>query len=381
MKFRLSLCLLFLLAGAPLAAQTRYVAFGDSITEGFGDEEGAGGYPARLQELLEKAGVNAVVINAGFGGERTPEGVDRVAGELAAARGDVLLLMEGTNDITRDIDIETTRQNLNEMARKAEGRGNDVVHATLIPRIPAARNDGENIVNNQLAREIRDLANRRGRRLVDPFELLSGIPGLFERYYAGAGLEGDPVGHLNADGYDLLAQMFFDVLTGIDKVPPVVGATTPENAAQGVRGDTDIVVDVLDFGAGIDPANLALLVNGSVVASTASGDSEKTTLTFDPAENLQGVVTVGLRARDIATPANTVDREIGRFIVAGTIFLVGDVDRNGRVDGADLVRLALRFGARRGERRFSTASDLNNDGAIDGLDLAALTANFGQSSF
>ena len=88
-----------------------------------------------------------------------------------------------------------------------------------------------------------------------------------------------------------------------------------------------------------------------------------------------------LRARDRATPPNQVDRSIARVVVAGTTFLAGDLTQDGRVDGADLVRLALHFGARNGEQRFLTAADLNGDRVVDGMDLAALAANFGRSSF
>jgi hypothetical protein len=50
------------------------------------------------------------------------------------------------------------------------------------------------------------------------------------------------------------------------------------------------------------------------------------------------------------------------------------------VDGADLIRLALRFGARRGESRFLPGADLNGDSVVDGADLAVLSSNFGRSS-
>jgi len=88
---------------------------------------------------------------------------------------------------------------------------------------------------------------------------------------------------------------------------------------------------------------------------------------------------VTLRARDLASPPNSVDRQIARFYTAGTAFLGGDIDRDGRVDGNDLVRLARAFGARLGASRYSASADLNADGVVDGVDLAVLASNFGRS--
>ncbi|MND05709.1 hypothetical protein D3C83_266710 [compost metagenome] len=51
------------------------------------------------------------------------------------------------------------------------------------------------------------------------------------------------------------------------------------------------------------------------------------------------------------------------------------------MDGADLLRFALAFGASQGQGRYNSRIDLNLDGIIDGEDLALLAANFGESSF
>jgi hypothetical protein len=91
---------------------------------------------------------------------------------------------------------------------------------------------------------------------------------------------------------------------------------------------------------------------------------------------------VGLRTRDLATPtANVFDRDVARVLIAGTVVLEGDLDRDGRVDGRDLVELGRRFGARQGDPLYLARADINGDTLIDGTDLARLAANFGRTSF
>lgn len=385
-KVLAALPLLTVAAASAASAQTNYLAFGDSVTEGVGDDStrppAERGYAFRLEQLLLQAGQPADVENHGLGGERTPEGLTRLDIVLDEnPGGDVLLLMEGTNDISQGISLETTIDNLRAMATKAERRGMQVVHATVIPRIPEAEVDPNNLLNQQLNGLIRNMAGTQGRDLADPFEVFNQQSNLFERFYVPPA--GDPVGHPNAAGYDLIARVFFDLITGVDSVPPVHGVIRPVNGARGVQPATAIDVDVWDFGRGIDlsTTTLALLVNGQVVPATVTGDAKRVKLFYQPAQPLSGSVTVGLRARDLATPPNLVDRQIARFRTAGTALLDGDLNEDGRVDGTDLVSFARRFGASRGERRYERNADFNDDGRIDGQDLATLAANFGRSSF
>jgi lysophospholipase L1-like esterase len=362
-------------------AQTAYIAFGDSITAGVGDDDlrTEKGYPPRLEALLQGGGLNAVVENYGVPGEDTVQGLARINGVLneAALSGDVLILMEGTNDISRSIPVETTRFNLNQMAERAENRGISVIHSTTIPRLPDAKYDSANITNTWLNQNIRDMAGRRGRKLADPFEAFSTTPNLFALYYYQG--KDDPVGHPNAAGYDFLAQIYFDVIRNVDHIPPVTGLVSPAHGAKEVSPSAPITVEVWDFGAGIDLAATNLKVDGVATAVVPTGDPKHAILTYQPPTPLTGIVSVGLSSRDLATPPNTVDREVVTFTIAGTQLLTGDLDQNGRVDGADLLRFARRFGARLGDILYSPSADFNNDGMVDGQDLAVLANNFGKS--
>ena len=372
-------CVLALSAGAA-SAQTRYVAFGDSITEGVGDEpeREEKGYPPRLESLLQQAGRNAVVVNRGVGAERTPEGLSRIDSVLDEG-GDVLLLMEGTNDITRFISHETTSFNLRAMADRAEARGFEVVHATLVPRIPDARVDADNIGNNRLNQRIRDIAGRFDRDLADHFEVFSTLPNPFATHYFGSPEDG--VGHPNARGYDLMARTWLEVIVGEDTVPPVAGRTSPNYGAVDVSPAGSVSVDVWDFGSGLDLAATSLVLNGVEVSADLTGGTRGANLRYRPPRPFQGTIHVALRSRDQATPANTVDREVSYFRIEGAPEegLRGDIDGDGRVDGADLVRLALAFGAGRGESRYAAAADLDSSGRVDGQDLAILASNFGRT--
>lgn len=363
----------------PATAQTpRWIAFGDSITEGVGDERGRPdpGYPGRLETILAGRGINADVVNAGLAGETTGAALSRV-GSVLNQGGAKFLLMEGTNDVNEKISVETIVFNLNQIADRAEARGMEVTLATVVPRLPTANTDGTNLVTSELAGEIRELASRTNRRLADPFEVFFyQTPNFTETHYVG----GSDRLHPNNTGYTLLAQIFADALSNIDRVPPVIGDFAPANAATEVPGTSPIVLDLYDFGTGVDIANTRLLVNGEVVTTTTEAASRRVTLLYQPSAPLRGQVTVSYRSRDLANPANTVERKLSEFLIAGTVFIDGDVTRDGRVDGADLVALAVRFGARRGDLRYLTNADIDRDGIIDGDDLALLANNFGRTS-
>ncbi len=381
---RAGLCSALVLWGAllswgshPVAAQTTvFVGFGDSITAGTGDdpEREETGYPPRLEVLLVSAGVDAQVINEGVGAERTPEGLARLP-DVLAGPGNVLLLMEGTNDISRSISPETTLFNLNEMARQASSAGWQTIHATLIPRLLNARFDPSNTENQRLCQRIRNLAGNNGRQLVDPFEIYSNLPDLYGTYYWDDPI--DPVGHPNPAGYDVLARAFFNVITGVDAVAPVAGLVIPADGDSGVAPDVEIEVDVWDFGDGIDLAGTSVLVDGVPVSVQATSSAGLAQLRYRPPQTLSGAVTLVLQSRDVA--GNTTQREISRFTITGSVSLNGDLDSDGRVDGQDLIAFARRFGAVQGQARYAAAADFNRDGTINGTDLAVLADNFGRS--
>lgn len=313
--------LVTLLLSAPAAGQDRYLAFGDSVTEGFGfdgDCEENCGFPPRLETMLQGDGLSVTVENHGLGGERTNEGLVRletVLDDRNAGPGDVLLLMEGTNDITRGISPETTLFNLDEMARLALLEGVPTVHATLIPRYPEATVDAENVLNQSLARDIRDLAFTRSRNLVDSWEVYSQTPDLFNTYYFVPDFF-DPVGHPNPAGFDLLATTFFDALTGRDNVPPVVGFVEPEDGSTGLSSLARLKVRLYDFGSGISPGLAGLTINGiGVPVDVSNGGDNWLDVVYDPLDPLPSEVVLRVQGGDRDFPSNTLDRQVATYEV------------------------------------------------------------------
>jgi lysophospholipase L1-like esterase len=367
--------LLLLAAASGVRAQTTYVAFGDSITEGVGDDPNRAekGYPPRLEALLQQRGQTAEVRNEGVAGETTAEGLSRINRVLEPG-DDTLLLMEGTNDIGLRISNETIAFTVDQIAERAETRGLTVVHATVLPRLNTSL-DPLNLITGEFNGLIRDFAWSDERRLADPFEVFFRLTPNYGQYYW------DKL-HPNAAGYDLMARVFADVLTNVDTVPPVTGRLSPSNDAQNVSPNAPLVIDLYDFGAGIDLANTRLLIDDQVVDTPLTGSSRKLEIRYTPPQPWRGVVRVRLRSRDLATPTpNQIDKEITQFVISGTTFLNGDVDRDGRVDGTDLLAFAPHFGSRRGEGRYAGFADINVDDQVDGADLALLASNFGKTSF
>ncbi|HEV8583212.1 MAG TPA: dockerin type I domain-containing protein, partial [Thermoanaerobaculia bacterium] len=111
-----------------------------------------------------------------------------------------------------------------------------------------------------------------------------------------------------------------------------------------------------------------------------TGNTRLAQFAYQPPAPLSGTVRVGLRSRDLAVPANAVDREIARFTIRGTNQIQGDLSGDGRVDGTDLILFGRAFGSFPGDRNWNDNADFNNDAKIDGSDLAVLASNFGRST-
>ena len=110
--------------------QQKIIAFGDSLTAGFGiphDEA----YPAALQAILDADGYPYEVINAGVSGETSAGGVRRLDWVLEERDVAVLILELGANDGLRGLRPSEMKKNLNTIIDAAESRGIPVLLAGL----------------------------------------------------------------------------------------------------------------------------------------------------------------------------------------------------------------------------------------------------------
>ncbi len=89
------------------------VAFGDSLTAGFGAEPGKS-YPDFLQRELDRRGLHWRVVNAGVSGDTTTDGLNRV-GEVLGYHPAIVVVEFGGNDGLRGLPVDTTRSNLDQI--------------------------------------------------------------------------------------------------------------------------------------------------------------------------------------------------------------------------------------------------------------------------
>lgn len=133
----IGLILSLLLAAAPAAAETvRLIAFGDSLTAGYGLPEGDGLVP-QLRAWMAARGEEVEIVQAGVSGDTTAGGRARLDWALT---GDVqgIVLELGGNDVLRGLPPAEARANLAAMIETAHAKGLEV----LLVGVPVAANYG-----------------------------------------------------------------------------------------------------------------------------------------------------------------------------------------------------------------------------------------------
>lgn len=97
----------------------KIVAFGDSLTAGFGLTEKES-YPYLLQQKLDAEGYNYEVLNLGVSGETSYGGLERIDWVLEQENINVLILELGANDLLRGLPVEKMKENLGTIIKKAK---------------------------------------------------------------------------------------------------------------------------------------------------------------------------------------------------------------------------------------------------------------------
>lgn len=124
---------LALLFASPAQAREKLVlAFGDSLTAGYGLKPNES-FPAQLQAALVKGGIRARVHNAGVSGDTSAAGRARMGWVIASlkAKPDLVILELGANDMLRGLKPDQTRANLDAMLADLKRRGIPVLLAGM----------------------------------------------------------------------------------------------------------------------------------------------------------------------------------------------------------------------------------------------------------
>ena len=159
---------------------TNVIAFGDSLTAGYGAQPGDD-YPSKLSGMIGTS-----VINTGVSGDTTESALARIEGDVLSHDPRIVIVGLGGNDFLQGVPIATTERNLRSAIRAIHGAGAMVV--VLGFRFPSLSSDYERMYVN-VARDERCLL----------------IPDLLHGILADPSMKSDEI-HPNARGYELMAE-------------------------------------------------------------------------------------------------------------------------------------------------------------------------------
>lgn len=128
-KASLAVCLLAF-GSAAVADEIVIVAFGDSLTHGYG-LPAADGFVPQLQDWLRDQGEDVRLINAGVSGDTTSGGLARL-GWVLSDDVDAVILELGGNDMLRGIAPVEARRNLAAILSEISARGVPVLVAGML---------------------------------------------------------------------------------------------------------------------------------------------------------------------------------------------------------------------------------------------------------
>ncbi len=103
------------------SSRPKIIAFGDSLTAGFGLSEKES-YPYLLQERLKADGYDYQVVNAGVSGDTSLGGLERADWVLEQDNVKIVIIELGANDLLRGTSVSKMRSNLDQIIRKAKSK-------------------------------------------------------------------------------------------------------------------------------------------------------------------------------------------------------------------------------------------------------------------
>lgn len=154
--FKLFAVIVLFVSTPALAADKLVVAFGDSLSAGYGLKP-AESFPVQLEAALRRGGTPARVHNAGVSGDTTAQGRARLGFVLRSlkAKPDLVILQLGGNDMLRAIDPAQTEANLSAILADLKKRGIPVLLAGMLaaPNMGKAYQTRFDAVYPKLARQ------------------------------------------------------------------------------------------------------------------------------------------------------------------------------------------------------------------------------------
>jgi lysophospholipase L1-like esterase len=204
----------------PRVAKVKFLAFGDSLTEGVVSAPYTQtlvttphAYPARLAEILRaryRDQPEIAVFNEGRAGEFATDGKTRLPDAIKAHTPEVLLLMEGANDINFLGRRGITRVviALEDMIKDAHRRGQVVFVGTLPRQRAGGRSAGGVDFVEELNGQIRKTALEEGATVVDVYTQLD------------LSFVGEDGLHLTEAGYVRLAEIFAAAIRQAFEIAP-----------------------------------------------------------------------------------------------------------------------------------------------------------------
>jgi acyl-CoA thioesterase-1 len=207
--------------GPPTLTSTRFLAFGDSLTAGVISPavtllivSPPESYPFQLQSRLvaRYRQQTPIVLNEGNPGEQASgTGVQRFRSVLMQTRPEVVLLMEGTNDLlVGAVGPNAALNALRAMVLEAKSQNVKVALATIPPQRAGGlrRRDAVAAAIPGFNDQVRALATAEGATLIDVYNgmkddmTLIGVDDL----------------HPTPRGYDVMAGVYFDAIKGAYEV-------------------------------------------------------------------------------------------------------------------------------------------------------------------
>ena len=210
----------------------RYVALGDSFTEGVGDPDparpnGVRGWADRVAEVLAATAADFGYANLAIRGRKLQEILDEQLEPTLALDPDLVTIYAGANDLMRPrVDIDALAASYDEAVGKLSGCGAKVLMFTAFDPGGSALHRpfrGRWALYNEAVREI---AERHDATIVDYWRM---------REFRDWALWSEDRLHMNAAGHQLMAIRVLDRLGVTHDLQPLPLAEKPSPSARELR--------------------------------------------------------------------------------------------------------------------------------------------------